>query len=217
MNFHFGKSLHKGLELRATKEIDPVDTFKKEFKKDMLDDHDQLKHQEELENGIRLLEEYKLQEPFYNSVGAMKPIKAEEYFKLAGVKDPITNTPLKFEFMTGVVDAIFEDKKLCDYKTSSKKYSQEQVDESLQPTFYYLWYYTAYKELPKAFVYLVFLKRRKREPIQILETTRTKEDMSKLVTLCNEVYEKVEQRKFERTHSDFEYCDCMKYEQLLLV
>lgn len=208
----FGKALHAALEHDFTGK-DMFKTFKEEFKPELLNAVDQLAHTEQFENGVRLLKEYEKAKPIIHALYGIEIKEVETYFKLENVFDPVTLDDLLFKYMTGRTDFVTTDDRIGDYKTSSKKYKQEDVDSSWQPTFYYIWYWMTYKKWPKSFIYIVFLKKHKREPIQVLETTRTPEQVSELITEINEVFKKVENREFERCHDDSKYCDCYKYEE----
>lgn len=214
IHLEFGSAIHKGLELHEAEGKDPLKVFKKEFRLEILNDEDQLKYHDFVESAERVLGDYKIQEEDIKEMHDIEITKTEEYFKIENPVAP-DGTKLKFKNLTGVVDLITKDKSLGDYKTSSKKYKQAEVDESLQPTFYYFWYWLTYGELPNRFLYIIFLKKHKTDKIQVLETTRTLEDINKLVHLANEVYTKVESKQFERGHDDHAWCDCFKYEELL--
>lgn len=207
----FGSALHKALELYEKKDKDPIEVFTKAFKLEMLDETDAEQYEKERENGIRLLEHF-LDERSNGKLRKYTITKTEQYFNRPLVY-PDTRKKAKIANFTGVVDFITSTGSLGDYKTSSKKYSQEQVDQSLQPDMYYLWYYLTYGKLPRRFIYIVFLKKRKRDPIQVLVTKRTLSDLVKLVTLIDNIATQIQKGMFQRTHNEHTYCDCYKYEE----
>jgi len=217
IHLHFGKCLHRGLELYHKNGADPIQIFKDEFKPDDLADEDTKKYFELLEQGEKMLEYYLQNVDDYKLKLGIQVIKTEEKLMMEQVVDPSTKNKLLFDQLTGVIDFETADERLGDYKTSSHKYTQQEIDESMQPTFYYLLYYLEHGKLPKSFIYIVFLKKRKRDMIQILETNRTMEDITKLVEIINEIYAKVEKKQFDRQHDDSTYCDCLKYEELLKI
>jgi len=206
---HFGSALHAGLEAHHKGNGNIIDVFKREFTKDPLNEKDQLKYEDELANGIRLLNKYLEQEAFIRDNLDIQVITSEQYFALTDIKN------LLVPKVSGVVDFVTKSGALGDYKTSSKRYKQEDIDSSAQPTFYYLWYLNKFGKLPKEFIYVVFLKKIKKEPIQILSTQRTQEDINNLLTSINEVAIKVENAEFERPPEDQHprWCDCWKYEE----
>jgi len=215
----FGSALHKGLEEYEAKGADPIEEFQKafkfkeilfEFKGQELEESEALdRYEEEIDNGIRLLE-YFLEERENGSLQDYEVLHTEKRFKTP-IKS-IGKKRCKADLLSGVVDVIRTDEKLVDYKTSSKKYNQKKVDESLQPTFYYLWYYLTYGKLPKGFIYIVFMKKRKSNPIDVLETHRTMKDLKELVDIINQVQTKVERGFFNRNHGRHAFCDCFKLE-----
>lgn len=213
----FGSALHKALEMYHTKKKDPVDIFKSEFTLDAIDSIPAKKYKEELSNGIRLLAKYL---GLAADLGLTKEITSSESKFSIPLLNPSTGEQSKFcNRMTGIVDYMkAEQKTLGDYKTSSKKYTQEMIDESLQPTFYAYWYYMMHGELPAAFEYIVFRKNIKREPIQILKTARTMEDITALFYLIEEIAKKIDAGLFKRTrHEKYDFCDCKKYDEFILM
>lgn len=211
IHLHFGKSLHRALELYEKDKIDPIATFKTEFIADKLKDSDSAKFLELRLKGQEMIVYYLKNKPNYSI------IKTEEKIKMFNVIDPKSKIALKFEELTGIIDFEAEGDILGDYKTSSHPYTQEEVDQSNQPTMYYLLYFLKYKKLPKKFVYIVFLKKRKKDMIQVLETSRNFSDMTKLITLLNEIHAKVENKEFNRGHDENAFCDCFKFDELLRV
>lgn len=207
----FGKALHKALELKDSKDMKK--TFISEFKKELIDEKAHFKYEELSRKGLEFCERFRDEEDFLS----LRINKTEHKISKTGIKDPSSGLALKFNELVGVIDFLSEDGSIGDYKTSSHTYSQKEVDESLQPTMYYLLHWLEYGTLPTKFKYVVFLKKRKTCPIQVLTTTRTKEDITNLIKTCNEVYDKVEKREFKRSHGLGEYCDCFKFEELIKV
>lgn len=217
----FGSALHKGLEEYEKSNADPIEEFEKAFKfediawesrGEELSEGDALdKYESEVENGIRLLE-YFLQEREKGSLSDYEVLHTEKRFKTP-IEQIKPKQTCKIKLLSGVVDVIRSDEKLVDYKTSSKKYHQKDIDESLQPTVYYLWYYLTYGRLPKGFIYIVFMKKRKGNPIDILETHRKMKDLYKLIDIINHVKTKVDKKYFNRNHGQHAFCDCFKLEK----
>lgn len=211
VHLHFGKSLHRALELYSNGEKDYNGVFLNTFTPEKLEHKDLAKYYEFRETGLKMLEQYVQQNKSFD----WKVTKTEEKATFSNVEDPTTGTKLLFNEITGVID--FETNTGClgDYKTSGHKYKQEEADSSLQPTLYYLLYWLKHKTLPKKFIYVVFLKKRKKDMIQILETKRTFKDITNLINTINKIYEKVEKEQFQRGHDSSTFCDCYKYEELL--
>ena len=213
----FGKALHYALEMHTKQKMNMVNTFKSAFKPDGLSYEDKLKFNDFMETGILQLKNYEGFLPGIQQMYGLTIMESEKRFELKNIVSPLSKTPLKFSQINGVIDFSTIYKKLGDYKTSSHKYTQAEVDESLQPTIYYLDYWMKNKELPKGFIYVVFLKKRKRDSIQMIETHRTLEDLENLVLLMNEIHTKVELKQFERSHDSSAFCDCYRYEEALTI
>lgn len=206
----FGSSLHKALELYNKEETDDIyEVFNKEFKEDLIDQKE--KFLEYQMKGIAFLKQYTEQ------FEELEVSKSEEKLTFKNVLDPETGESLLFNEITGIIDFELSDGTIGDYKTSGKKYTQEQVDTSDQVTIYYLLYFLEHGKLPNGFMYIIFLKKRKKDLIQIITTQRTFEDITKLVKKLNQLYQKVEEGKFERSHGEYSYCDCFKYDELLKI
>ena len=216
----FGSALHLALELKfKNKKTKPLKVFAENFLyKDLyfrpnVDFH-KINYKENLENGKRLLTYF-----FENHSEHLNNIKsAEQRFKFF-LKNPATKKSSKIvRCITGITDYVTKDEGIGDYKTSTKKYKQKDIDESLQPTFYYMWYYNTYGKLPKYFEYIVFLKKHKREPIQIMRTHRTVDDIISLYHLIEQQGKLINARKFPRAiHAKYDFCDCKLYDSVLKV
>ena len=91
-----------------------------------------------------------------------------------------------------------------------------------QASIYVYQYYLQHKVWPKDFYFIVFVKGRKKNPIQVLRTKRTKEQIIQL-------YENIEltiDSLRNKTEKDFKYgegffhdnyCDCKLFEKTLLL
>lgn len=211
----FGGAVHRAIELyQKGIEKDVFKTFNTEFPKHRLSTEEQKNYQEYFYRGNRILKSYVEYQQTFAKIHGIEFAESEQGFTIENAVDPITGKPCKIPKITGIVDFIAKDTSLGDYKTSKKKYTQEDVDESLQPDFYYLWYYNKYGVLPKRFVYIVLLKEHKRDNIQVLETHRTLEDLSKLVEKINWVYAKVAENDYHVGCQNDAYCDCRLYDQI---
>ena len=213
-----GKAFHRALELLETKKIHPVTTFTKEFQRKNIRGISPSKFQMERDEAIRLLDYWYKNKRGLLALSGFAIKESEVPFDLKVEKDPLTKNRLKLPPIHGIVDFVTDNGKIGDYKTSSKKYSQEMVDTSDQPTFYYLWHLLERGQLPKEFVYIVFRKGIKKEPIQILSTHRTIEQVSELLSDIVKFVKKVNNKEYSQRHDDSErFCDCYLYEQMLSV
>jgi len=213
-----GKSFHLALELLEKEKKDPVSVFATDFTKDKVTGVSMSKFMAEREEALRLLSFWSEHKDELLCEAGIEIDETERRFEIKVDKDPLTGLRLSLPPITGVVD--YTEKLRCalgDYKTSSKKYSQEMVDESDQPTFYYLWYLIEKGKLPDVFSYIVFRKGIKRQPIQILTTTRTLTQVSNLLSSMQRVVMQIENREFTLRHKDGEFCDCGLYEDMLRV
>lgn len=211
IHLHFGKALHRALELLEKDKVEPLPVFQKEFTSDLIAKEDLGTYLNLTEVGAKLIAYYLANKP------KLDIIKTEEKLTFSDVQDPATGLALAFKEITGIIDIETADGYLGDYKTSSHKYTQQEIDESLQPTFYYLLYYLEHKTFPKGFYYIVFLKKRKRDMLQLLTTTRTAKQVTELIILLNVIYSKVERKLFDRNHDESKFCDCYKFENLLRI
>lgn len=106
----------------------------------------------------------------------------------------------------GFIDMIQNDGIPIDIKTASRKWSQEQAHTDLQATFYI----AALEQLqmiklPAKFKFMVFTKT-KNPDVQILETTRTHQDIFALYGLVNEVWQAISREVFPPTDPGNWWC-----------
>ena len=212
----FGKSLHLALELFVKEKKDPVEVFKKDFTYDKLDYMKREKFAEELAAGIHLLTFWKKNHKQLLAESGISINHTEMPFELQVDHDPVSKKKLDLPPIKGVIDFdINEFPALGDYKTSTKAYTQEMVEESDQPTFYNLWHLLVKGNVSDAFYYIVFRKKIKKAPVAILKTERTEQQISDLLLDLNDVYRKICEGKFDGRHKQGEFCDCEVYEKML--
>ena len=213
-----GKAFHTALEKMERDGEDPVKVFEKEFTKDKLPSVSIEKYGMEKEESIRLLKFWQENKSIKLALEGFKITEHEVPFKLEVAQDPLTKQKLNLPPIKGFVDFGTDVESIGDYKTSSKKYSQEMVDTSDQPTFYYLWHLLERGKLPRDFTYIVFRKGIKKDPIQILRTQRTMKQISELLMSIQEVVLKIEDGQYHLRHDENErFCDCDLYEEMLRV
>ena len=125
--------------------------------------------------------------------------------------------------INGIYDRTTNAHQILEFKTSNKLYKQDDVDTRDQASIYIYQYYLQYGVWPKDFYFIVFIKGRKNNPIQVLRTKRTKELM---VQIYEEIELIIETLKLKKTARDFKYgegffhdnyCDCKLFEKSLLL
>lgn len=215
LNLHFGSCLHSALEVYERDQKDPLIVFMNQFTPDVLSLEDKLKHEEYHTIGLKMLQQFKDERETLRDLYDLDITSCERRFSLENVVSPIDGTKLKFKRVNGVIDFETKNQAIGDYKTSSHKYKQEEVDESEQPTIYAMEKLFSQGKLPKEFLFIVFLKKRKKDMIQVIKTTRTKEDIHKLILKMNWVYDRIEKELFHRGHGDDAYCDCYLFDELV--
>lgn len=221
----FGSAFHHGLEAFYEGK-DPVKVFKKEFNRDDIDfTKKQLEEtpdifQESLEEGVRLMEIWEeeakdLHQMYGISMGGTSEVKFENWWK-----NPLTSERLPIQ-VTGRYDRITSNKMILEFKTSNKPYRQDEVNVGIQPSIYTFSYETELKVPAEKFLYIVFIKGRKKDPIQVLETTRTREQHSQTFEKIKLILDslRTKEEKDYRYGEGFmhQYCDCRKYEEQLLL
>jgi len=124
----------------------------------------------------------------------------------------IPNVPVP---IIGYIDMVADDRVPVDFKTASRKWTQAQADQSLQPTFYLagLHYQGFLKasDFPAKFRYIIFTKT-KTPDVQILETTRTASDIINMFTLVEACWQAIKNGTFLPTGAGSwrcseNYCD----------
>lgn len=213
-----GKAFHSALEKMERDGKDPIKVFEKEFTKDKVQSVSIEKYAVEKEESMRLLAFWRDNRKMMLSLAGFSITEYEVPFKLKVDRDPLTGNRLNLPPINGFVDFVTDNNGIGDYKTSSKKYTQEMVDTSDQPTFYYLWHLLERGKLPSEFIYIVFRKGIKKQPIQILRTQRTMKQVSDLLASIQEVVLKIEDKQYHQRHDENErFCDCYLYEEMLRV
>lgn len=109
----------------------------------------------------------------------------------------IKSPKLPYPFF-GFIDRIIPDIVL-DYKTSSKDFTQEDIEDNPATDIYSYAFWRKYGKMPRV-VYHINNKKKAHKPNykpQILETTRTKEDINELFVRCDEFCIDVKNKKFD--------------------
>lgn len=233
----FGGAFHSGLESFYVGE-DPVKVFKSQFKFHMIDwikDGEQMSPDEAMdkfhelnEDGIAMMNEWKEKaEAIHKQYKIPMKGQSEVYFENWWVH-PESGVRLSI-MVNGKVDRIASNGDILEFKTSSKRFDQDRVDGTEQGDVYCFARYNDLKlKKPKFFFdhsdrmfYIVFLKGRKGDRIQVLETSRKVRDYARIyetVDLIIDAVKKKEEKDY-KYGEDFmhKYCDCRKYEEQLLL
>lgn len=109
------------------------------------------------------------------------------------VKSP--KLPLPF---FGYIDRIMP-KEIVDYKTTSVDYKQEDIEDNPATDIYSYAFWRKYGEMPRI-IYHVINKKKVHKPNykpQILETTRTQDDIRRLFKRCQEFCDNVNAENFK--------------------
>lgn len=216
INLIFGSAIHKAVE-NFYNDTDPFEGFNQEFKKEKITPFDEKEFTEHCNEGKRLIENFR------DSIGEFEryhgitrqgdsEIKFREWFK-----DPVTGTLLRIQ-SSGRFDRLTHSGQLLEIKTSSKPYKQDEINEATQASMYMLARLMQTNEIPREFFYIIFIKGRKKDPIQVLRTTRTKEELSQFFQTIDLILKGIQGGQFgEGTGFMHKFCDCKEYEKALLI
>ena len=217
MELVFGTGVHaafeaytKGEDLRAafTKAFDPKLLESEELTNGRFDEH--------TKEGERFIQVFLDSQQYFKDVWNLELKGKPERMFRTWMKDPITKSMLPVAF-SGRVDFETDAGQIIDYKTSSKLYKQDEVDNNLQPSYYILEYLARTGKMPEGFYYLIFVKGRK-EPLQVVRTTRTKEQLSLAFKMAELVVNGVKAGNFPRGSGWMhKFCQCEQYEKALLI
>lgn len=230
IQFLLGGAFHKGLEAFYDGK-DPSKEFLKEYKFDEMRDISQyLKDKGETKKsvfednkkiGLEMMKYWKEHAAdIHKTYNISLKGKSEEKFHTWWNHPSSKKTRLPVS-INGIYDRITSAHQILEFKTSNKLYKQEDIDTRDQASIYIYNYYLQYKVWPKEFYFIVFIKGRKNNPIQVLKTERTKEQ----TTQTYEMIELLLNNLKGRTEKDYKYgegfmhtyCDCKKLEESLLL
>ena len=214
----FGGALHKAVEVFYSTS-DPLIThksFDQEFLREKIEPFDEEEFIENLNEGHRMIQEFIDQFTYlHDYYGINKQGQSEISFR-TWWKDPIVGQLLPLQ-STGRYDRITDTHQIIEFKTSSKAYRQDEVDLTEQASFYSMSYFMEHQIIPPEIFYIVFIKGRK-NPIQVLKTSRNRDQHSQIFQTVNLVLKNVKGNQFEKgTGFMHKYCDCQKYESMLLL
>jgi len=121
---------------------------------------------------------------------------------------PITGKAIEYP-LTGILDGldtIVGGVKPVEYKTSAKDYTQEQIDKSLQASFYGYYAHRTSGQNDIDIDYVVANKGKK--TFQFLTTHRKKEDFITLFEKVEQFIDDVRQEKFDENPNHPFWCQC---------
>lgn len=215
MELVFGGAVHEALEY-VYKGQDPFEVFKRSFDKTKLLPEEHELYDQYVQEGQRLLEAYTRDYPRFAAEFKIDPEGESEVKFMDWIIDPITKDVLELK-LSGRIDRLTTSTQIIEYKTSSKPYVQEDVDVELQASLYALQQLTKTKTVPPDIFYIVLVKGRK-DPIQVLRTYRTKQQMSFAFRLVQFVLSGIKMNHFPKGSGwNHKWCDCEKFEQQLLL
>jgi len=221
MNLIFGGAVHNGLETYHNEGSDVEKAIKK-FQQTMFVMKKQLLPEEESEffshlaEGKKLITEYDANKDYMQNVMGIVPGGISEKRFSVILKDPMTGEELGLP-INGRIDRISPSNQVIEYKTSKKKYKQDETDLLDQATIYD-WVVEEDIGQPTAgLFYVVLIKDRKREPIQVLKTTRSIEDRTRLFREAKNIIKDIEAKRFPKGCSGYKekFCDCQRYKDAL--
>lgn len=165
--------------------------------------------------GLELLDSFFGAQDYLKVVHDISPVGKSEYrFRDTSWSHPLTGSQLSLP-ITGIVDRVTEDGDILEFKTSNKPYKQEDIDAMVQPTIYSHWHLAERGFLPRRVVYVVMIKGRKKDPIQVLETKRDIPDFILLHEEMEAMISEINKGNFPDRRSSIWTEDIKSYEALL--
>jgi len=167
------------------------------------------------DEGLEILNSFIEAQDYLSVVHGISRIGKSEYrFRDTSWSHPLTGSQLSLP-ITGIVDRVTEDGDILEFKTSNKPYKQEAIDLMVQPTIYSHWHLAERGFLPRRVVYVVMIKGRKKDPIQVLETRRDIPDFILLHEEMEAMISEINKGNFPDRRSSIWTEDIKSYEALL--
>lgn len=215
----FGGAVHFAIEAMFKKR-EPYSAFKEYFLEDKLLPEEKHFHKEYFELGQEMIKNYLLEHTVLNSLYNLDKGKSELYIKRKLI-NPLTGEESSIP-MSGRIDRLTDAGIVIDYKTSGKKWTEEDVGYKIQTQLYNLWYYSEYKKLPLETLYIILLKKYKKvdkegdQVIQLLSKHCTIDELASAFEEVEIIINKINNGEFERPNKWHpNYCDCYTYEEHL--
>jgi CRISPR/Cas system-associated exonuclease Cas4 (RecB family) len=217
VHLHFGKAIHLAIDGIFGKQ--PFDTclqlFKENFKEVHVD-HVPLKNRKEvylemiLDGELMLSELWNKKDELVSK--GVNPTEVEIVFK-GELYHPETKEkwpiPMSLRIDGENIDRI------CEFKTSSKLYNEEETRQSLQAQSYVFTRYIQTDKI-KPIDYVVLIKKRKKNKIQHFSIQYTKQEMLDYHNKVQKIFKKIINREFDRpTEGHPYYCDCIRFDNLI--
>ena len=191
---HFGSCIHKGLEVfyKTGNEEAAENAFIKEFSAAKIE----LKPKESMERegkmGVKMLKKYfsSIERPYFD-------VKEVEYKFDAYLSHPITGEKIKRPFRM-ILDLITKDDFIVDHKTSSSFWSEQDLDENMQASCYWLGFLSHFGKEPTGFVFNFFIKRVNEPKFDAQAVERDIGQLTYFVEHANYVIEQIEKGNFPK-------------------
>jgi CRISPR/Cas system-associated exonuclease Cas4 (RecB family) len=151
----------------------------------------------------------RLMEIYHQQFADLVPDDIELFFELP-MLDLATGRYTE-QTIQGRIDLIAEET-VYDFKTSAKSYYQNQVDDSLQLTFY-AWAYQYLYSTPVKNLKLVALVKTQAPKIQVLKTQRSLSDYTRLYHVMTRVIEAIDKQVFYPNPMSLYGCHNCQFQQ----
>jgi len=189
----FGSAIHETLEKFHNNGIATKESLVKDFESRWNDALKKPNLRFNKLNGVELRDRGRqLVLEYYNQFKDIKVQEAELYFEIPLID--LSTGQFEGHLVHGKIDMIAENI-VHEIKTSGRSYSQQEADESLQLTWYAFAYQLLYNRKPENLKFVVLIKT-KVPKIQILETTRTQQDFTRLHQLMTNAIKTIQLSAF---------------------
>lgn len=223
----FGSAFHEGIEA-AYNGCDPIEMFIEKFVEDEVRDINkpvvQQKFFKNRDDGLELIKYWSENaERISNEWGISMGGASEGYFKVEWPHPEKKNSGILPIPITGRYDRITDKHQILEFKTSKKPYKQVDVDLLVQASIYNYSYFLTNGIWPTELFYIVFIKGRKNNPVQVLKTTRSKESIINTYNMISNMIAEIEEKGNQASNYSYgegfmhNYCDCKLYEETLLL
>jgi hypothetical protein len=232
IHLEFGTAIHAAIDLiyaqrkedgtwkdDATLEV-PIATFKSTFLNNYflkldIDDAAQMKekYEEMIEDGILILQEFWATKEKFLTVDGIDMVDFELIRKHVPF-NPETKQPWPIP-LSYRIDGTAKNNIVVEYKTSAKPYDIFETRASLQALSYALGRYCETGVIPTIF-YIVMIKKRKKDKIQILRIKYSLTDLMVFDAKVRSMLQAIEAGQFSRPLKGHDFfCDCIKFDELL--
>jgi len=229
MHFHFGTGIHEAIDImfgqhKNWPDEKILETAKLKFHEFFTDtsvnevgidsvQKQREKYQDMRRDGLELLDAVWLKKEWLVAEGVLpkifeQPMKFKPWH-------PETKEELEVPLSLRIDGLNHEDRTIYEYKTSASKYNPEET-RVLPQTLAYVWAIWCDTGIVYDVVYLILLKNRKRERLQVLRYQYDLADIVEFDARVRAILEKIKLRDFNFTTPCKAYwCDCKKYKKAL--